>query len=60
MMQVIGQRLTVVWLFECELWGKLWISLLVGLSNLAAKLLSPVFDRDSLSRSPFTYVVARV
>jgi len=28
-MQVIGQRLTVVWLVEC----KLWISLLVGLSQ---------------------------
>ena len=33
MIQVIAQRLTVVWLFECELWGKLWISLSVGFST---------------------------
>ena len=30
MMQVIAQRLTIVWLAEYKLWCKLWISLLVG------------------------------
>ena len=39
MMQVIGQRLTVVWPFECELWGKLWISLLVGFRKASDILL---------------------
>ena len=33
MMQVIAQRLTVVWLAEYKLWCKLWISLLVGFNG---------------------------
>ena len=33
MMRVIAQRLTIVWLAKCKLFCKLWISLLVGLSN---------------------------
>ena len=32
-MQVIAQRLTIVWLAKCKLWCKLWISLLVGLRD---------------------------
>jgi len=38
MIQVIGQRLTVVWLFECKLWGKLWISLLKKVPGLEIKV----------------------
>ena len=33
MMQVIAQRLTVVWLAEYKLWCKLWIQLLVGFTK---------------------------
>ena len=51
MMQVIAQRLTVVWLAEYELWCKLWISLLVVI--LVALIISKIDTSSRRVTSPF-------
>ena len=52
MMQIITQRLAVVWLAKCELWCKLWIQLLVGFSRLKGDVRLAVHSPQFLCTPP--------
>ena len=53
MVQIIAQRLTVVWRAKCELWCKLWIQLLVGLNKILKNVNHHSFDAHDGDFRPF-------